>query len=342
MKAVTIPWLSLDRGGQAMKRSDRLLGILIALQQKNQTAQELADKFEVSKRTIFRDMQSLSEIGIPLYALAGSKGGYRLMDGFSLPPLQLNTQEALTLLFSLRAMTKLTDTPFNQERWTVLDKITSILPKEQIEHLEQLLESFEMEVPKRNYRTPYLSALLGHTAQGNWLRIFYRSMNHRRWLHIQPIRVYTANGFWYCEAFSETHQENRLFRVDRMEQMERLAPATAALKKERPKGTKRDRSDVQQRIRIKAELTYKGMLLVEQDPDIGEQVSALGEDRWLVDFHCPSSEWDWAVQFFFSLGLEAEVLEPHALRAELYQRAQRVCTRYEVHGGDNDHDEGCR
>lgn len=57
-----------------MKRTDRLMAILIALQQKPETAQRLADKFEVTKRTILRDMQSLSEMGIPLYSMTGPSG----------------------------------------------------------------------------------------------------------------------------------------------------------------------------------------------------------------------------------------------------------------------------
>src|SRR5690606_20594868 len=101
-----------------MKKFDRLMAIVMALQQRPETAQSLADKLEVSRRTIMRDMQSLSEMGVPLYAMPGPAGGYRLMEGYKLPPLHLNHDEALVILFALKSSTRIADTPFNQARWT--------------------------------------------------------------------------------------------------------------------------------------------------------------------------------------------------------------------------------
>lgn len=311
-----------------MKRTDRLLAILIALQQKPQTAQGLAERFDVSKRTIFRDMQSLAEIGIPYYSLSGPRGGFHLMEGFSLPPLQLTTEESLTLLFALRALTKLTDTPFNQARWTVLDKISSLLPQKELSKLESILSSVEMEVPRRNYKTPNLAAIIECTAEEQWIKVFYRSKNHQRLLIIKPQRVYTAQGFWYCEAFSETHGEVRVFRIDRIDSLEQMA-SIPSKSLQREAETEKNKSLKQERIRIRALLTYRGMLQAEQDPDIGEQVFARGEHEWEVDFECPLSEWHWAVNFFFALGLEAEVLEPSSLREEIKQLAQQLYQRYE-------------
>lgn len=253
------------------------------------------------------------------------------MEGFSLPPLQLNTQEALTLLFALQAVTQLTDTPFNQERWTVIDKIRSILPKEQVEQLESLLSSFAMEVPKRNYKTPYLSSLITYTAQSVWLRVYYRSANHQRWLEIFPKRVYTAHGFWYCEAYSVIHGEDRVFRVDRFVDVNVLeSPVQPLTNEHKDKETQTtNQSGIEgARIRIRARLTYKGMLQVEQDPDIGEKLHAISENEWEVDFQCPPSEWNWAVNFFFSLGLQAEVIEPLALRQEIRELSQKLYKHY--------------
>ena len=77
-----------------MKRGARLTAIVMALQQRTETAASLAAKLEVSKRTIMRDIQALSEMGVPLYAVSGPSGGYRLMEGYKLPPLGLTEAEA--------------------------------------------------------------------------------------------------------------------------------------------------------------------------------------------------------------------------------------------------------
>ncbi|MNP21070.1 hypothetical protein D3C76_1136750 [compost metagenome] len=81
-------------------------------------------------------------------------------------------------------------------------------------------------------------------------------------------------------------------------------------------------------IRIVAKLTYRGSLLAEQDTHIGHLVGQISGEEWMIDFECPNSEWNWANDFFFQLGLDAEVLEPEQLRQELKERATRLAYRY--------------
>ena len=86
-----------------MNRMDRLTAILLLLQGGKRTAGEIAQRFEVSKRTIQRDIQALGEIGIPIIAELGVSGGYTLPSDYSLPPLALTLHEALLLLLSRSA-----------------------------------------------------------------------------------------------------------------------------------------------------------------------------------------------------------------------------------------------
>jgi predicted DNA-binding transcriptional regulator YafY len=309
-----------------LKRTDRLMAILIALQQGPETAQTLADKFEVSKRTVLPDMQSLSEMGIPLYSMPGPTGGFRLMEGFRLPPLQLDAQEALTVLFALRAMTKIADTPFNQARWTVMHKIKAALPEQTLKQVEPLLKHLEVEVPERKMKVPHLPALLEYTADSKWLNVLYRSENHRRRLQIQPMRVYTAHGYWYCEAYSVQHREERTFRVDRFEEVEVMAPSHLRDTDQKEQAGLGGTNEPP--IRITAKLTYRGALLAEQDFHIGDCVKQVSDEEWELDFMCPAPEWKWAVRFFFSLGMDAEVTMPASLREEIRQIASQLCGRY--------------
>ncbi|WP_410769689.1 helix-turn-helix transcriptional regulator [Fontibacillus sp. BL9] len=317
-----------------MKRMDRMMAIVMALQQRAETAQSLADKLEVSKRTVLRDMQALSEMGVPLYAVPGPGGGYRLMEGYKLPPLQLTSDEALTLLMSLDGMTKYSDGPFRQARWTVTDKIRSALPEQTLGEISPWLKHIGLEVPDHRTRTPHLNALMKYAADGSWLHVLYRSQNYRRYLDVRPARIYAAHGFWYCKAYSHQHEETRTFRVDRIEELEELAPEEAAgfeaMAAARPKPEEDDNGSPEQTIRIRSKLTYRGALQAEQDPDIGQLVRQTGDEEWEVDFNCPPSEWNWAISFFFRLGLDAEVLEPRSLRDSLRQRAADLMERYDT------------
>ncbi|WP_110933379.1 helix-turn-helix transcriptional regulator [Paenibacillus bouchesdurhonensis] len=310
-----------------MKKMDRMLAIILALQHRPETTQSLASKLEVSRRTVLRDMQALSEMGVPLYAESGPGGGYRLMEGYNVPPLQLDAEEAMTVLLALEGMAKYADGPFQRARWTVMDKIKSVLPEGTLSQVSPLLNYVELEVPDRCYRAPFLKELMRSAAEGRWLQIYYRSQNHSRYFEIQPTRIYAAHGFWYCEAYSALHCQERTFRVDRIDEIQSISePAGAKGTMESTKAAGTD--DLPKVIRIWVKLTYRGALLVEQDYHMGHHVKQTGDETWEVDFDCPRSEWSWAVSLFYSLGVDADVLEPQRLRADILERARQVVERY--------------
>ena len=119
-----------------------------------------------------------------------------------------------------------------------------------------------------------------------------------------------------------------MFRADRFEELQEADPDSVQDQAEQSIPIKDDAGS--KCIRIRVALSYRGMLLVEQDPHIGEKVYAVQDELWEVDFQCPDTEWEWATRFFFALGADANVLEPESLRAVLYQKARDLCNRYEV------------
>ena len=85
-----------------MKELDRILGILLALQsQRRISARQMAERFGVSTRTVYRDLQTMSLLGIPIYAERGRNGGIRLLEGYFLPPLMFTRSEAIALLLGI-------------------------------------------------------------------------------------------------------------------------------------------------------------------------------------------------------------------------------------------------
>lgn len=268
---------------------------------------------------------------MPVYSQTGPSGGYRLMASYRLEPLQLESKETLTILLALKTMLHYADTPFNRERWTAFDKIKAILPKEIRNQIDPLLDNIEVEVPKRRYKTPYLEDLLLHVVNSTWIEAMYRSQNERKMICIMPTRLYANQGFWYCEAFSQTHGEERIFRVDRLESLSVVqAPLKISNEMKKATGAQSQSKMVHQEpIRIQAILTYKGMIQVEQDPHIGEQIIQVSEDLWNLDFQCPPSEIEWFIRYFFSLGLDVEVLEPLFIRERILDVSKEMCDRYQ-------------
>src|SRR4051794_25257718 len=96
----------------SMNRFDRILGILLLLRGgKSISADDLARRFEVSRRTIYRDMDTLSGLGVPVYAERGSAGGYQLLEGYFLPPLMFTTGEAISVILGLTLWRSLQERP---------------------------------------------------------------------------------------------------------------------------------------------------------------------------------------------------------------------------------------
>ncbi|MBO0779175.1 MAG: YafY family transcriptional regulator [Ktedonobacteraceae bacterium] len=307
-----------------MNRIDRLTAIILLLQGGKRTASEIARRFEVSRRTVFRDIEALGEMGVPVVAEAGTNGGYSLMPGYSLTPLQLTARETLLLRLALSSVTQLADTPFKQERESLLAKIQVLIPAQHHQDTEQLLQSVQLDVPQRKYATPFIEQLLDSTRAEQWLSVSYRSERGTSRQTILPRRLYSAGGFWYCEAYSQERREQRTYRVDRFTSVsiiqapeQRSAPLSPQLPYGHP-------SHPEVRIR----LTARGILVMERDPHLGDMIQPLDEDNGLLCFRCPPTEYNWLARTLLSLGPDAEILAPDTLRNLVRQMAQEITNRY--------------
>ncbi len=306
-----------------MNRIDRLTAIILLLQSGRRTANEIARRFEISKRTVFRDIEALCEMGVPIVTETGTHGGYMLMPDYSLAPLQLTMREALLLRLALSSVSQLADTPFKQERESLLAKMQTLIPMRQRHDTERLMQTIQIDVPPRNYAVPFIEQLFESAHNGQWLRISYRSERGASQQTILPRRLYSAAGFWYCEAYSLERREERTYRVDRfVEVSETQAPEyIESSRAELPYGHP---SHPEVRIR----LTARGVLAMERDRDLGDAIQPLGEEGGLLCFRCPESEYDWLVRTLLGLGAEAEVLAPDSLRSLVRQAAEDIAGRY--------------
>ncbi len=306
-----------------MNRIDRLTAIILLLQGGRRTAGEIARRFEVSKRTVFRDIEALCEMGVPIVTEAGAHGGYELMPDYSLTPLQLTSREALLLRLALSSVSQLADTPFKQERESLLAKMQVLIPERHHQDTEQLLQTIQLDIPVRNYATPFIEQLIESARTGQWLSVSYRSQRGTSQQTILPRRLYSAGGFWYCEAYSQERQEERTYRVDRFTGVSATQAPEHSVS-QHPQLPYEHLSHPEVRIR----LTARGVLIMERDPHLGDTIQALGEEGGLLCFRCPPTEYDWLIRTLLSLGPDAEVLAPDALRNLVQQAAQDIANRH--------------
>jgi predicted DNA-binding transcriptional regulator YafY len=307
-----------------MNRTERLTAIIFLLQDKRRTSNDLARRFEVSKRTILRDVQALSEMGVPVVAEWGPGGGYSLLPEYSLSPLQLTLREALLLLLALSSVYKLPDTPFAQERESLLAKIRALIPRPQLRDADKLMELINVNVPQHAYETPFIEQLLHSAQDEGWVRVIYRSVRGSSQQLIQPQRLYAERGLWYCVAYSHERQEQRVYRVDRFVDVQ-PAQAPAQQKPSQPELP----YDHPSHPEVVVKLTYRGVLEMERNPHFGAAIQRQADGSGLLRFRCPPHEFDWLTRYFSGLGLDAQVLAPDELGQRIKEAARQIVASYE-------------
>ncbi|MES9693173.1 YafY family transcriptional regulator [Bacillus toyonensis] len=211
-----------------MNRTDRLLAILIELQRRQTvTAQSLAEKFETSIRTIYRDMDALNESGVPIYSMPGY--GYSLMDGYFLPPIQLTPEEAVTLLLGGDYIEKTFTSSFSVHARSAKEKLEVILPTDQKKKVEGLRGTFRFLSPifsnqqAEQEKLENQLFLLQEAIQNEQAISFsYRKPRDTTKIErtVHPYGLVNISGIWYIVAHCLLRKQIRNFRLDRMDTLQ--------------------------------------------------------------------------------------------------------------------------
>lgn len=305
-----------------MHRMDRLTAIVLLLQRGKWTAASLARHFEVSRRTILRDIEALCEMGMPVVAEPGPGGGYSLPADYALAPLPLSLHEALLLRLALSSLLQLRSVPFKEARASLWAKITALLPsREEIEPgLEQMLSSSSAARSRgAEFPVPFFSDLLQALAAGRWVRITYRSERRQSEQTLLPQRLFTNAGLWYCYAYSLEHDCVRLYRVDRLLRLEILTEPPSAKPPEI-----RDRWEDPAFPEICIRLTERGALRLERCIPLAARLQREADGSSWLRLHWNPDDYDWLARQLLSLGPEARVLTPTALRQCLQRLASQI------------------
>jgi predicted DNA-binding transcriptional regulator YafY len=286
-----------------MTRNERLTGILLALQGGRKSAALLAARFEVSRRTILRDIDALSQLGVPVVALPGSGGGYELSDGFWLPPLQLVAEEASLLLLALRRFGAAEGSPFGAARLTVEEKLRSVLPVPVLVDAERQIGAISVQPPHRLEHLGHFRTVQFAVVNERWLRIEYRSVRRVAEHDILPLRLFESAGRWYVAASTLDAVVERIFRIDRIESVSPIqTPPTAAARPFTAHSSVRSTN----MIDVTARLTYTACRRLEDHPDLASEVVEDEQGGWLR-FVTPESELDYFARELFALGSDVVV-----------------------------------
>ena len=199
-----------------MRRADRLFQLVQILRNKRLvTARELAERLEVSERTIYRDMQDLSLSGVPLEGEAGV--GYRLRYSLDIPPLMFSATEIEALVLGARMLRAWGGTELGQGAQSVLDKVYAVMPEE----LRSQLSQSHLFVPRHYGERTDLSCTLdlvrSAIGQHCYIDLYYErrdgELSERK---VKPLGLFFWGHVWTLASWCELRNEFRNFRLDRI------------------------------------------------------------------------------------------------------------------------------
>ncbi len=318
-----------------MNRMDRLVAMVMHLQGRRVVrAEDFAERYGISLRTVYRDIVALGEAGVPVVGEAGV--GYALVKGYHLPPVMLTAEEAGALFTGGELAKKFTDGSLDAAVDGALNKLRAVLPADRKDHLEHLARGTVIagapgcsSVGADGSSGPaWLAEVQQAVARRCVLALAYRARDQQAETarEVEPLGVVFYGGNWYLVAWCRLRKDLRHFRVDRIQNLERRSETF---------GTREDFSlsrhiedyarqgesfpakiwlarEVQERGRAESYAT----LVPEKERDGGTEFSLL---TW---------SYEWLARWILSFGAQAEALEPAALRASVFAHAEAVAARH--------------
>jgi predicted DNA-binding transcriptional regulator YafY len=304
-----------------MHRIDRISTILIMLQsRKNVRAQDIAARYDISTRTVYRDIQSLLQSGVPIIGEAGI--GYSLAEGYRLPPIMFTEKETIALLTAEKLVEKLTDSGMSGDYLSAMTKIRAILRTSDKDYLDKVENHITVldnpYLPKREDSHPHMQVILKAIAHKQVLAFDYFAQHSQEesQREAEPIGILFTAGKWYLIAFCRLRQDYRQFRFDRLTSL-------------RTTNTNFDlqRVSLQQYLDLlpkAAQDVHKVVVRVEKSA-----VKYIGDQKYYMGFI--SDETDGAVvtmtfltsslmsfaRWYMMIGDSVDILEPEALKNEV-------------------------
>lgn len=317
-----------------MNRLERITSILLLLQSRKKiTAQQLADRFETSIRTIYRDIRVLEEAGVPVGAEAGI--GYYLMDGYSLPPVQFTKEEAGAMLTAEKLVGKFGDVSLNKEFTSGMNKVRAVLrstDKDFVETLEQHIsvQSMRPLVDTAEFPNKFISTIQQALVEQRLIEINYFSRYNEEATKriIEPIGLCYINGSWHLFAWCRLRNAVRDFRPDRIKSLKLLDEKYNKAQHPLLQEVMREFNSPQHVKRIVIKLDNK---VSKYYSDIKYFLGFISETKndthseLLFNYHSLAGFARWMLHW----GNHAEVVEPDELKAELKKLTNELSLHYQ-------------
>ena len=296
-------------------KDNRLFRILYYILEKGKvTANELADKFEVSVRTIYRDIDSISSAGIPIYALQGKGGGIEIAEDFVLSKSLLSENEKQQIMSALQGL----DNTTIQRENELLTKLSALFKMKNTSWIEVDFNNWQNNKMYEKTFDDIKSAILSK----NIISFTYFSSNEKETdRSVKPVRLLFKSQDWYLYALCLLRNDFRYFKLSRMKNLEIHTEKfddsfeNVILKKEMPH---------ENTVHIKVKFDRKVAFRVYDE--INGEITEDNDGNLYSEIEIPN---DYNLyNYIFSFGDEAEVLEPEEVRMQIKKMINKMAEKY--------------
>ena len=296
-------------------KDNRLFRILYYILEKGKvTASELADKFEVSVRTIYRDIDSISSAGIPIYALQGKGGGIEIAEDFVLSKSLLSENEKQQIMSALQGL----DNTTVQHENELLIKLSALFKMKNISWIEVDFNNWQNNKLYEKTFNDIKSAILSK----NIVSFTYFSSNEKETSRrVKPVRLLFKSQDWYLYAFCLFRNDFRYFKLSRIKNLEIYTEKfddsfeDVILKKEMPyENTVHIKVKFDRKVAFRVYDELNGAITEDDDGNLYTEIE-IPNDYNLYNY-------------IFSFGDGAEVLEPKEIRMQIKEMINKMAGKY--------------
>ena len=295
----------------------RLLEIIyILLSKEHVTAKELAERFEVSRRTIYRDVDAISLAGIPVYTEKGKGGGIRLLPYFVLNKSVFNENEQTEILSALQGLAQI-QTP---DADGVLKKLSAVFNRTAANWLEVDFSdwSYESEDFWGGVKTAILSLKIVEFD-------YYSSYSEKTRRRVEPIQLWFKSKAWYLKAYDLTKKDLRLFKLSRVRNLivadETFVKRDLLLEEADKSASSNQIQDITLKLRVKSEMAYRVL-----DEFYGYVEKQEPNGSYIISICWPEDNWVYGT--ILSFGEYIEVLQPKHIREIIKEKAKKIYDQY--------------
>ena len=298
-----------------MQVNNRLFEIVyILMQKKKVTAKELADKFEVSTRTIYRDIETLSMANIPIYASKGKDGGIGLLDEYVLNKTILSEEEQNQILFALQGMKKVA----GQDERDILEKLSTLFNKEINDWIRIDLSSWSKDNIQENRFEIIKSAILNKKL----IKFTYYNSNGEEIKRIvEPLQIWFKDKSWYLISYCRNKEDYRIFKIARIKEIKTLQEHFERELPKQQKEKKYNFKNILLELEISKEMAYR-----VYDEFENSEIAKKENGNFIVKVEYPENEWVYG--YILSFGEHIKVIAPNRAKNIIKDKLEKTLKNY--------------